>query len=273
MGFLFPNTLLEASFLRRYKRFFIDAQMPDGSTVVAHCANSGSMKSCLETAVPVYLLPSDNPKRKLAFGLELMRFFDGLACLNTQRANQFVGELFNSYAHLKNKRLKITNNKPENTKIIGDFIGANLFKSDFAECDFFQSEAAFHEKTRFDFLLEKSDSATKTWVEIKSVSLRENDTEIGFPDSVTERGQKHLVDLMSAIEQGHKAFLFYVVMRGSDINAEILAKQFKVASHIDKQYGFLFEKAIQSGVNIRILIPKITPEGIFLRGYFKFNSI
>lgn len=246
-------------FKSRYKRFFVDVLRPDGSLDTIHCANSGSMKSCLEANSPVYSLKSDNPSRKLASSLELMGFTDGLACLNTARANQFYEQFL--ILALQNKLL--FDDDPERFQ-------AALTEKDFQGVTKFRREAVFSAHTRFDFLLERESTQPQIWVEIKSVSLRLDAATIAFPDAKTERGQKHLRELMRAKSDGHEAFMVFVVMRGSELNPRHLAQSFRTAHEIDPVYARLLEQALAAGVKIRLLIPSITPHGMGLRGYFPF---
>lgn len=93
---------------------------------------------------------------------------------------------------------------------------------------------------------------------------------IAFPDAVSTRGQKHLRELIAAKQNGEQAFLFFVVMRGTDIPAPTLANQFRPASEIDPAYSNLLSSAQSAGVIIRILVSEITTRGIGIRGYFSY---
>jgi len=69
----FPDKLIHGKLIRRYKRFLADILLDDGTEVVAHCTNSGSMKSCLETGAEVYLSPATDPKRKTRITWEMIK--------------------------------------------------------------------------------------------------------------------------------------------------------------------------------------------------------
>src|SRR5690554_7942000 len=89
---LMPGTLL-----RRYKRFLADVRLDDGREVVAHCPHAGSMRAVNVPGCRVWLSPSDNSKRKLAWTWELIELPqpDGgvaLASVQTGRANRIVEE-------------------------------------------------------------------------------------------------------------------------------------------------------------------------------------
>src|SRR3546814_18181315 len=68
----FPEPLLPGRLLRRYKRFLADVVLENGTEVVAHCANPGSMLCLAEPGAPVWLSKSDNPKRKMRYSWELV---------------------------------------------------------------------------------------------------------------------------------------------------------------------------------------------------------
>ncbi|MDX1285377.1 MAG: DNA/RNA nuclease SfsA, partial [Draconibacterium sp.] len=69
----FEKKLVHGTLIKRYKRFLADIRLDDGSVVLAHCTNSGSMKSCLVNGAEVYLTPVDDPKRKTKFTWELIK--------------------------------------------------------------------------------------------------------------------------------------------------------------------------------------------------------
>ena len=61
-----PGPILEARFIRRYKRFLVDAEGPDGP-ITAHANNTGSMLGLLRPGATIGLSTSDNPKRRLPY--------------------------------------------------------------------------------------------------------------------------------------------------------------------------------------------------------------
>ena len=214
-----PTPMIPGRLVRRYKRFLADVELADGSQVTAHTANTGTMLQCAIPGAEVLLSQSDNPKRKLSYSWELVRVNGHWVDINTHRANRVVEEA------LRN------NGIPE-------FAGYELF-SEFTFAD-----------SRIDFMLQGK--AEKVLLEVKNVTLCCEPRVACFPDAVTTRGQKHLRDLMLAIEQGWRAVIFFLVQRGE-------AEAFQPADSIDPNYGQLLREAQSSGVEILAGRTSVTP--------------
>ena len=193
----FTKSLIKGKLIKRYKRFFTDIKLTKG-IVTAHCPNTGSMKGLLDEGNEVYLLPNNDPKRKLKYGLEIIKSRKNLVGVNTHLANRIVehGIKNNLVNELKNN----------------DSIKAEVF---------------FNKETRFDFLLEKK--GQKMFVEVKNVTLFRNKDTAEFPDAPTTRGTKHLLTLIDAIKKSYKTYLIFLVQIQN-------MKYFKIAKDIDKEY-------------------------------------
>ncbi len=191
----YPHPLKKCKFVKRYKRFLVDVLLDDGSVETVHCANSGSMKSCLIENTDAYILNSFNSERKLPYSLELFNLEDGLACLNTSRANSFVEKILQEVFSKKIKK------------------SFDFSYEEFLKYNIINREVKFNEHTRFDFCLSSTHFLKKCWIEVKTVSLMLDSNTYAFPDAVTQRGQKHLKELMYAKENGDDAWLFFVLMR------------------------------------------------------------
>ena len=102
----FTKSLIKGKLIKRYKRFFVDVKI-NKEVVTAHCPNTGSMKGLLDEGNEVYLLKNDNPKRKLKYGLELIKANNNLVGVNTHMANKIVehGLNANLINELKNNNL------------------------------------------------------------------------------------------------------------------------------------------------------------------------
>ena len=85
----FTKSLIKGKLIKRYKRFFTDVKLQN-ETVTAHCPNTGSMKGLLDEGNEVYLLPNNDPKRKLKFGLEIIKSRKNLVGVNTHMANRIA---------------------------------------------------------------------------------------------------------------------------------------------------------------------------------------
>jgi len=88
----FKEPLIRGKLVRRYKRFLADVELADGTVVTAHCTNSGTMKTCLETGAPVYLTPVNDPKRKTKFTWEMIYLNDCWIGINTSVPNLLAFE-------------------------------------------------------------------------------------------------------------------------------------------------------------------------------------
>mgnify|MGYP001180990937 FL=1 len=204
-----------AKFVKRYKRFFSDVITKQGDALTLHCPNTGSMKNCLVVESTCWYSLSNNPKRKLPGTLELVTTeFGNLAGINTHRANHLVKE-----AILDNKIPQL--NGYENLR----------------------TEVKYgKENSRIDLLLEDTVKGL-CYVEVKNVTLEGPDGLVMFPDAVTNRGAKHLRELMGVVNQGHRAVLFFCVQVNNALKME-------VASEVDPLYAKTLAKAIAVGVEV-----------------------
>lgn len=222
----FPTPLIEGKLIKRYKRFLSDIKLPSGEVVVAHCPNTGSMKRCQQESARVWLSKSDNPKRKLAYTWELVEVDNQyLACINTGYPNKLVGEA-------------ITNG------VVKELAG-------YAEQ---KAEVKYGGNSRIDWLLTGEDGR-KCYVEVKNVTLLEEDGMGYFPDAVTDRGRKHLYELARMVEEGHRAVMFFCVSHtGID--------SVTPAAHIDKKYAQAFIEVVAKGVEVIAYQVEISPQAM-----------
>lgn len=209
--------LVAGVLLRRYKRFLADVRLDDGREVVAHCPNTGSMRAVNVPGCRVWLAPSDNPARKLAWTWELIELTqpDGsvaLASVHTGRANRIVEEALRAgrvptlagYATLRRE-----------AKVEG---------------------------ARLDFRLDDPERGT-AFVEVKQVTLKEFDGHGYFPDAVSERGLKHLLALAALAEQGKRAVLLFCV-------AHTGIRDVAPAVHLDPAYSATLKTVVEHGVEV-----------------------
>ncbi len=220
----FSKQLVKGTLLKRYKRFLSDIQLESGEIVVAHCTNSGSMKSCIEEGAPVYLTPHDDPKRKTKFTWEMIFMNNHWIGINTGIPNILV------YEAIKNKKIP------------------------HLDCyDNVSREVKFGD-SRFDVFAENK--IEKCFIEVKNVTLR-IDNKALFPDAVTTRGQKHLKTLIEVKKAGMRAVMFYVIQR-QDVEV------FGPAKDIDPDYAKMLQLAVENGVEVFAYIAEVSPSQIEL---------
>lgn len=229
----FSPDLIEGRLLRRYKRFLADVELASGETVTAHCANPGSMLGLAEPGVAVWLSKSDNPKRKLAYSWELVEVDLGrgpaLVGINTGHPNALAAAAIAAGA-------------------IPELAGYGSLRR----------EVRYGRNSRIDILLEH-EGRGPCYVEIKNVHLMRRAGRAEFPDCVTARGAKHLVELTDVVAQGGRAVMLYLVQRGD-------AETFSLAHDLDPGYAAAFAKARAGGVEALSYACELTPEGIEVAG-------
>jgi len=120
---------------------------------------------------------------------------------------------------------------------------------------FVRSEVKCFENSRLDLLLENSTGGL-CFVEIKSCTQVEDEIAY-FPDAVTTRGRKHLVDLQRQAGLGNRAVIFFLIQRAD-------ARLFRPADHIDPAYGTELRAAFQNRVEIHAYDVDLTLKGIRL---------
>jgi sugar fermentation stimulation protein A len=211
--------------VRRYKRFFTDVELEDGRIVTVHCANPGSMKGFQRPGAAVRCSTSDDPKRKLPHRLEMMRVGRVWVGLNTGLANAVARRALDA--------------------------GLPRALAGYASVD--AEVAVAHERSRLDFRL-SSPRRRPAWVEVKSVTLAEKGLAL-FPDSVTERGRKHLDVLRRLHAGGDRAALLFLVQRA---DCDAVAP----ADSIDPDYGEALRVAAKAGVEVLALGARITARSI-----------
>jgi sugar fermentation stimulation protein A len=227
----FPQQLVQARLIKRYKRFLADVELPDGSVVVAHCANSGSMLGCKEPGSLVYLSPNTNPKAKLDWRWEMLEVDGALVGINTSHPNRLVE------AAIQDGTIRELQNYAE-----------------------MKREVKYGVNSRIDILLYDPGLC---YVEVKNVTLKVG-FEARFPDAVTARGTKHLTELIRMVEEGHRAVMLYLVQR-SDCSL------FRPQYDIDPTYAAGLEAAHMAGVEVLCYHCNLTPEKIEVAGPMAFE--
>lgn len=225
----FPTPLVEGTLLRRYKRFFAEVLLDDGQTVTAHVAATGSMKGCSDPGSRVGVLFQPDPKRTLRWSLELVQNEGIWIAVNTARPNRLVEEAIQS-------------------GLIPELKGYGSLRR----------EVKYGTNSRIDLLLEPAECDPKLpcYVEVKGVTMIEGRLGL-FPDAVTERGTKHLLELQKMAAQGARAVLFFLILR-PDCGCVAPAEA------IDPLYAQTLRQVVLHGVEVLAYATTATLEGIEL---------
>ena len=236
---LFPSPLLRGRLVKRYKRFLADVELDAGGLVTASCPNTGSMKGLTEPGSVVWLSTSDSPTRKYRHTWEMIENDLGggavLVGINSGLPNRIVSEAIEAGA-------------------IAPLAGyASL-----------RREQKYGRNSRIDILLEDDPARVGArptcYVEIKNVHMMRAPGVAEFPDSVTERGAKHLGELADMVREGKRAVMVFLIQRED-------ASTMKLARDIDKVYGSAFDAAIAAGVEAIAVKCRLTPAGIEVCGF------
>ncbi len=228
----FPDPLIRGRLIRRYKRFLSDIELESGETVVAHCANPGSMMGLAEPGMAVWLSPSRNPARKLRYSWELVAAGASLVGINTSHPNGIVAEAWAADA-------------------VPELAGYGQLRR----------EVRYGQNSRVDILLDDDGPGgagkPPCYVEVKNVTLKRGAEAAEFPDAVTKRGAKHLAELGDMVDAGARAVMFYLVQRGD-------CSRLEIAGDIDPDYRAALTTAMDRGVEAMCYSCKVAPEAIEL---------
>jgi sugar fermentation stimulation protein A len=227
----FCSELMPATLIKRYKRFLADVTLEDGSIATVHVANPGSMMGLQAPASRVWLSRSPNLKRKLPLSLELIEVdFGGgveLVGINTGNPNAIVAEALSAGA-------------------IAELTGYDVIRR----------EVSYGRASRVDFLLQGA-GRPDCYVEVKNVHLMRRQGLSEFPDSVTDRGARHLDELAAMAKAGSRAVMLFVIQIAS-------ATSFDLARDIDPAYAAAFERARKAGVEALAYGCRIDRDGVVL---------
>jgi sugar fermentation stimulation protein A len=221
----FSNRLIRGVLIRRYKRFLADICLTDGRVVTAHCTNTGSMTGCAEPGSTVYISPSTREGRRLLYTWEIVKVGTTWVGINTLHPNGLVAESIE-------------------TGVISELQGYRTI----------HREVATRQGTRLDLRLDGINGFC--YGEVKNVTLA-IDGAAAFPDAVSERGTKHLKELIWLRGKGHRAAVVFVIQRG-DCN------YFRPADEIDSEYGRWLRRAVKAGVEALPYRAQVTAGGVVL---------
>lgn len=210
-----PHPLIEGRLLRRYKRFFVDIQLENGSIIIAHCVNTGRMEGIIQPGLRVWVSPATNPARKLKYTWELAEVEGQKIGTNTSLPNRIVQHL------LQQRALPWLRSWNQIT-----------------------AEKTYGDGCRVDFWLKNQHS--ELYLEVKNCHLRYPDRRAYFPDSVSQRATHHLQALISVVGAKTKAqVLFFCqvadlkAVRPSDLHDPVFAKAARAAHKAGVEFSGL----------------------------------
>jgi len=222
--------LVEGRLIRRRNRFVADVELLDGSRVTAHCPNTGSLLGVTTPGRPVWIRDSKNPERTHRYSWVLAKPGRALVCVDTGVPNRVVTDFARAQK-------------------IPELAGFHEYKQ----------EVPYGKNSRIDLLcrVHRDDMLRRVWVEVKSTTLA-RDRVAQFPDAVTTRGRKHLVEMAKVVAAGDEALQLYFIQRGD-------CDVFRPADDIDPEYGKELRHAAKAGVKILALEARITKQSITIK--------
>ena len=247
----FQTPLLRGTLIQRYKRFLADVRLESGEVITATCPNTGSMMGLTTPGLPVWVSISDSPTRKYKHTWEMLEVNLGkgpsLVGINTNHPNALVSEaiLGKRVASLKGyESLRREVKYGKNSRI------------DFPLKDSKTPRGGVKSgrTSRMD-ILPKSPGKPPAYVEVKNVHMMREVGIAEFPDSVTARGLKHLLELSQMVREGHRAVMVFLIQRND-------ATRLTFARDIDPSYAGGLAEALEVGVEAIALKCALTPEGI-----------
>lgn len=215
------QTVKKAVFLRRPNRFIAQVEL-EGAEETVHVKNTGRCRELLVPGATVYLAVGKNPSRKTRYDLIAVEKGERLINMDAQAPNQVFGE----WAASGGFRPGLTLLRPETT----------------------------WGNSRFDFYWESSENDRKGFVEVKGVTLEE-DGAVYFPDAPTERGVKHVEELIACRAAGYEAALFLVVQM------ERVAF-WSPNDRTHSAFGEAVRRAAAAGVEILCRDCRVTPDSL-----------
>ncbi len=218
------ENIKKAKFLSRPNRFIANIEI-DGKEGVAHVKNTGRCKELLTEGATVYVSISDNKERKTKY--DLVKVIKGERLINMD--SQAPNKIFYEWVKEGNLFKDVTLIKPE--------------------CKY--------KNSRFDFYIEAEDK--KIFVEVKGVTLEDNGV-VRFPDAPTERGVKHVNELIASLEDGYDAYIVFVIQM-----RDVLYLEPNYKTH--KEFGDALKNAKEKGVNIIAVDCFVTENTVVAKDY------
>ena len=218
----YNKNIFKAEFINRPNRFHANVKLGE-EEIKVHVPNTGRCKELIIPGCTVFLREENNPTRKTPYDLMAVYKGEKLISIDSHIPNKVVDEA------LKNKKIK----------------GLQKYTNILREKTF--------GKSRFDFKI-SSDSGEEYFLEVKGVTLEENGY-ARFPDAPTERGARHLLELVEAKKQGYGAGAIFLIQL-KEVN------KFSPNDAGDKEFGEALRYAKANGVDIFAYNCIVTEESI-----------
>ncbi|NMB27012.1 MAG: DNA/RNA nuclease SfsA [Tissierellia bacterium] len=215
--------IVEGIFLNRPNRFIANVLI-NGELEKVHVKNTGRCKEILKEGTKVYLERSNNPNRKTKYSLISAYKGDLLINIDSQVPNDVI------YSSISSNKV-----------------------AELMEVDYLKREVTYG-NSRFDLYYEKEEE--KGFIEIKGVTLEADGISM-FPDAPTERGTKHVLEIIKSIKEGYKSYIFFLIQM-KDIDC------FKPNETMDKKFANALQMAKKEGVNMLAYNSIVTKDEINL---------
>ena len=222
------NNIMEGTFVSRPNRFIAIVNV-NGKDEICHVKNTGRLKELLKEGVKVYVQHFDTLSRKTKYDLIAVVKENSVINIDSQLPNK----LFFEWVKLSGYFNNITLIKPEHK----------------------------YKNSRFDFYIETEKD--KFFIEVKGVTL-ENNGIASFPDAPTERGLKHINELVECVKDGYKAYVFFICKIDN-------VSSFEPNRENHPEFADALEYAQKNGVTVKCLNCSVTPDTVCVKDFIKVN--
>ncbi len=216
------DNIIEGTFIKRINRFIAEVRI-NGSIETVHVKNTGRCKELFVEGRKVYLQESSNPKRKTRYSLISIYKNNILINIDSQIPNYVVFESLEK-------------------EIFKDFKDAVEIKRE-----------KKYKNSRFDIYYKK-ENGQEGFIEVKGVTLEENGLAM-FPDAPTERGTKHVYEMIDAVQNGYEGNIFFLIQMNK-------IQDFTPNEKMDPKFTKALKEAFNSGVNVLVYDSIVTKDSI-----------
>lgn len=222
------KNIRQGKFIERHNRFVASVEL-EGESVQCHVKNTGRCKELFVPGAKVFLEESDNLSRKYRYSLVAVEKGERLVNTDSSAPNKAVYEWLKKGSYFKN----ISYIKPECT----------------------------YGKSRFDFYFEYA--GKKAFMEVKGVTL-ESDGVVSFPDAPTERGRKHVNELVRCMDEGYEAYILFVIQMKN-------VSYFTANVSHDPDFSLALKNAYDKGVKVLCFDCEVTEDSMELNDEVRFE--